>query len=361
MALSHLIIVILLTILSTVLRLAHTGLTLISTTEKVANSVRKTTGNVVGDTALLTGNTKFGVGIKTANAGLNSVHNVVHAGLGIANKGLKIGIKFLQKVISRLRDIFLISLPVMLVIELSIFIIFVTSAAGFISLYTSSKDGILTFSEDTLSSIGTTGGVKTDVESSGETTSSVGKPEGISDESWNSADETGKKVALFAYNAIKDPPNGQPMKYQQGQTPVGVYDCSTFVCAVLEGSMHKTFKGVDCSGYDFKTNCKADLAGYSATGGMITHTNSIPGCKKGRFSDNPDNAQPGDIFLVTGHVMIYIGKRDDGTHIIAHASSQNGHCSSDISLSDGNLDVGFSEVWSKNSEIIRTSILLGTN
>ena len=364
MTLSHLVIVIILTILSFILRLAITGLTLVSAGESALNTTRKVAGDATVTALKVTGHKKTATGIKAVNTGAGAVHTVTRTGLKVATKGLKIGLRFLQKVISRLRDIFLISLPVMLAIELAILIIFLASSAGFLSLYAASKDGVLAFNEETLGSLGTTGSMSTDGEegsSESGSSSNVTKPEGISDASWNSADETGKKVALFAYNAIIDPPNGTAMKYQQGNTPVGVYDCSTFVCAVLEGSMHKTFSGKDCSGYDFKTNCKGDLAEYSATKGMQSIVNSKPGCKKGLFSNNPENAQPGDVFLVTGHVMIYVGCRDDGTHIIAHASTQNGKCSSDIALTDRNLDVGFSEVWSKNSEIIRTSVLLGTN
>lgn len=367
MALSHLIIVIVLTIISLVLRLAHTGLTLTSTAltaaESGLNGARVVGGAAASGTLKATGHKKIGTGVQVANRGMDLIHTAFQTGVRTATTGLKIGIKFLQKVVSKVRDIFLLSLPVMLVIELVIFLIFLTSAAGFISLYTANKDGVLTFSEDVLGSLGTTGTMSTDgsEEVEGGSSSNVTKPEGISDASWNSADETGKKVALFAYNAITNPPGGKPMTYQQGNTPVGVYDCSTFVCAVLQGALNKNFKGQDVGGYDFNTNCKADLTGYMATGEMITTTNGVPGCKKGVFSQNPENAQPGDIFLVTGHVMIYIGCRDDGTHIIAHASTQNGNCSPDIALSSSNQDVGFSEVWSKNSQIIRTSILVGTN
>ena len=85
-----------------------------------------------------------------------------------------------------------------------------------------------------------------------------------------------------------------------------------------------------------------------------------PQSKIGTTATSLDSALPGDILLKVGHVGIYVGKNDNGEHVMVHASSSvNPKCKGDINLSDGqNLQVGFSRV-SGRYDIIRPSILLG--
>lgn len=360
--------IVLLTALSIALRLTITGINLAGHVEKAGNVIRKGAERSAEVSLYASGHKKAAVAAKVTNR----TFDVAYGGVRIAGKAAAKGAKFMAKktiqladfAIRKLRDFLLMLSPAVIAYDLIIFLMLLCASAGFITLYTTTDDkGNVVFDEEVTSRLGTTGHLSTNGDDKGEDSSSAGvkKPDGISVESWKSADATGKKVASFAAQQIFDPPNGKPMTYQQGNTPVGVYDCSTFVCAVLEGSTHKTFSGEDCPGYDFKTNCKADLQDYQYTGAMQSTVNGKPGSNLGNFANNPDKAQPGDILLNGGHVMIYIGRRDDGTDIICHASSSGGHCSSDIALSDRNLDVGFSEVWSKNSDIIRPSILLGLN
>lgn len=361
--------IVLLTLLSIALRLTATGIELAGHVESAGNKIRKGVERSTEASLHISGHHKTGFAVGASNRTFDIAYGGVRRVGKVVAKGgqfaLKQGAKFLAFIVDKLRDLLLMLSPMVIAIDLIIFVVLVASSAGFLVLYTTTdENGNMVFDEEVVSSLGTTGGLSTDGEEDSEgksDSSGVSKPEGISDDSWNSADATGKKVAAFAAQQILNPPGGTPMKYQQGNTPVGVYDCSTFVCAVLEGSCKKTFSGADCDGYDFSTNCKADLADYQNTYAMISTVGAKPGCNKGSFASNPDAAQPGDILLNGDHVMIYVGRRDDGTDIIAHASSSNGHCSKDIALSNRDQDVGFSEVWSKNSDIIRPSILIGTN
>lgn len=192
-------------------------------------------------------------------------------------------------------------------------------------------------------------------------TSNVGnKPEGLSDESWNKADDIGKKIVAFACDSILNPPNGTYLLYQQGNTPVGYADCSVFVCAVFEGALNKTFGGADApDGYDFSVNRKSDLKGYVTTYGMEDVVASKPSCKIGSTGSSIDSALPGDVLLTNGHVGIYVGKNEKGNHVMVHAStSNNPNCKGDINLEDGQkLQVGFSGV-NRSYEIIRPSKIL---
>lgn len=192
-----------------------------------------------------------------------------------------------------------------------------------------------------------------------ESTSS--KPLGITSESWNKADDVGKRIVQVAVNSILNPPNGKYLLYMQGNTGVGYADCSVYVCAVLEEALNKTFSGVDApDGYDFSINKKSDLKGYVTTWGMqrIVRGNLLS--RIGSTSSSLHLAQPGDILLNDGHVGFYVGVNEDGKHVMVHASTDtNPNCSGDIALSDGKkLEVGFSQVWG-TYDIIRPSILLG--
>lgn len=188
-----------------------------------------------------------------------------------------------------------------------------------------------------------------------------GKPAGLSEESWSKADAVGKKIAAFASDTTINPPNGKYLLYKQGNTPVGYADCSVFVCGVLEGALNRTFAGGDApNGYNFAVNRKRDLKGYVPTSSMRQIVRKKPQSKIGTTATNIDSALPGDILLKVGHVGIYVGKNENGEHVMVHASTSiNPKCKGDINLSDGqNLQVGFSRVSGKY-DIIRPTILLG--
>lgn len=191
--------------------------------------------------------------------------------------------------------------------------------------------------------------------------SDMSKPQGITEESWNSADDIGKKVVKMACDPILNPPNGKTLIYKQGNTPQGYADCSTFVCAVLQGALNKSFNGDNtASGYDFSSNKKADLQTYFHTALMQDYVSKQSGISQGFFNDNKDSAKPGDILLTSGHVGIFVGVNENGDYVMVHASTENGNCKEDINLTTGRHDVGFSKVTS-NFLIVRTSKLVEGN
>lgn len=293
---------------------------------------------------------------KPRSSDKSTVGKITAVGISATNNSLK----FLHFVVSKLRNILLLIVPHIIVIDLIIFTVLMASSAGAIALFTTTDEsGGLIFDEDAMASLGSSKSEGDNEGSSSSSSEDVTKPEGISSDSWNSADDVGKKIAAFAYKQIQDPPNGEPMRYGQGVNEIGVYDCSTFVCAVLEGSVSKTFSGEDCDTYDFHSMHKGNLSGYLYTGAMQGVVNGKSESKIGHYPDNPDLAKPGDILLSSSHVMIYLGRKEDGTDVVVHASSSSGGCSSDVSLSDSDLQVGISVIWSKNCDIVRPSKLLG--
>ena len=249
-------------------------------------------------------------------------------------------------IIARVRDLIGIVGSAFIVVEFIILVVVVVCAMSFNVLFSNG--------DETLTS-------KTSYKSDVQTTvSDDARPIGISEDSWNSADEVGKKVVSFACNAITNPPNGTYLLYRQGDTGVGYADCSVFVCAVIEGSTHRTFAGLEApDGYDFSVNKKSDLKSYKTTYAMDTTVNSRSECIVGYTDTSIDFAKPGDILLKDGHVGIYVGVNENGDHVMVHASSHtNPHCNGDINLSDGQkLEVGFSKI-SGNYRIIRTSTLI---
>lgn len=278
-------------------------------------------------------------------------------GIEVANLGVATSIAFIRVVafvVSRVRDLMSMIASLMILIDAIVLVLlFVTAGSTVALFYENDVDGSII------------GGANSQI-SSGSNSSLDGsfsgsKPLGISDESWNKADATGKKIISFAANTILNPPNGKYLLYMQGDTGVGYADCSVFVSGVLEGALNKTFSGVDApNGYDFANNKKSDLQGYVTTYGMESIINKKPLSKIGTTRTSLSVALPGDILLTDGHVGFYVGKNENGIDVMVHAStSTNPTCSGDITLSDGkNLEVGFSRVWG-DYDIIRPSILLG--
>lgn len=277
--------------------------------------------------------------------------------VGVAKVGIATSISLLKVsafVVSRVRDLMSLIASCMLLIDAIFLVLLLCTGGAAVSLfYDTDVDGSLIGSVNSQVVGGTS--------SSTNGSFSGGKPTGISDESWNKADDIGKKVIAFATSSILNPPNGKYLLYMQGNTGVGYADCSVFVCAVLEGALNKTFSGMDApDGYDFATNKKSDLKGYVTTYGMEDVIRNKPESKIGTTKTSLSLAMPGDILLTDGHVGIYVGKNENGDDVMVHAStSDNPTCSGDIALSDGkNLEVGFSRVWG-DYDIIRPSILLG--
>lgn len=201
---------------------------------------------------------------------------------------------------------------------------------------------------------------------------STAVPEGIDPNSWNTASNWGKRVASEAIRSSTmtlDVPgtqsNNKHLVYQQGNTPVGVYDCSVFVAAIYE-SLGKTTTGGDKTGgnYDFKTNKKSDLQTYLTTTGLNAF---FAGKQKENIGtvfvgDWESKIQPGDMVLLSGHVGIYVGKNLAGTHMMAHAGSPSAQVYYDTAFKNPGTQVGLGYLgfkasdWSSQMLIIRPHV-----
>lgn len=274
--------------------------------------------------------------------------------VGVATSILSI--RVIAFIVSRIRDLVTFIGSFVVLLDVIILIVVIVCSSASLVLFTSADvDGslILNNASHRISA--------SNKEKGKVSTEDTSKPEGITSESWNKADSVGKNIVTFACSSIFNPPNGTPLIYKQGNTPVGYADCSVFVCAVFEGSLKKTFGGIDApSGYDFSKNRKSDLKGYVTTYGMEDVLKSKPQALIGTTKSSMDYANPGDVLLTDGHVGIYVGKNDKGQDIMVHASTNiDASCSDSINLEGtNNLHVGFSVVYG-NYNIIRPSILLG--
>lgn len=160
-------------------------------------------------------------------------------------------------------------------------------------------------------------------------------PEGIDEGDWNKASDLQKQIAKTAYVAatMKFPKAGNPsdanpaggLRYEQGNTPIGVYDCSTFVSGVLEANGLRSDGGKrDGEPYNFETMKKADLVNYEFTGAELTSWERGNGFT-GTFNGDTSGMTPGDIIVDSEHVAIYVGKNKAGKGVFAHASSPGNH------------------------------------
>lgn len=269
----------------------------------------------------------------------------------LAKVGVGMSISFMKVtafIISRIRDLLgFVGIHVFL-FEIIILLIVIVSASTFTFIL--GDDSIYT---------GSSSVVRNEFSSS----YSGAKVENISDDSWKSTDWVGKQVAAYASEVVTNPPNGTRLIYKQGDTDVGFADCSVFVCGVIEGSLNKTFSGVEApKGYDFAKNKKSDLKEYRTTYSMRDVVNKKKDCIIGNTTSDIDKIRSGDILLRGEHVGIYVGTNESGEHIMVHASThENPYCNGDVNLSDGKkLDVGFSKIL-KEYTIIRTSKLVGGN
>lgn len=264
-------------------------------------------------------------------------------------------IRILAFIVSKIRDFIGFLGSFIVIIDVIVLIVVLVSSTSFLVLFNDSDVNGKLIANNASQQMSNSSSGKSNISNIG------GKPAGLSSESWNKADDVGKKIISFACNSIINPPNSTPLIYQQGDTPVGYADCSVFVCAVFEGALNKTFGGLDApNGYDFSKNRKSDLQGYLTTYGMEGVLQSKPQSRIGSTGTSLESAQPGDVLLTDGHVGLYVGKNENGEHVMVHASSHsNPHCNGDINLSDGQkLDVGFSRIG-RSYIIIRPSKLLG--
>jgi len=194
-------------------------------------------------------------------------------------------------------------------------------------------------------------------------------PKGIDEKSWSKADEWGQKIASQAIQSATmtvDTPrtssNGGHLVYQQGNTPVGVYDCSTFVSGVFESFGVLTTGGKREGNYDFKTGRKSDLKAYMATAGMRAFYAGKSDMQVGTLwsGDWESKLWPGDLLLMSGHVAIYVGKNSNGEHIMAHAASPSAFTFYDTSLTKKGRQVGLAPISNLKSRSGPISIIRPT-
>lgn len=315
--------------------------------------------------------TFIAISLKLSASGLELANKVTgrlsknNKTVGVARLGIATSVALMRVIafiISRVRDVISFVGSFVIVIDVIVLVVVLIVSSSYIAMFTDfDESGNLMLNTTGLYLSQLSDGTSSGSDSGNNTTSSVGKPAGLSEDSWSKADAIGKMIASFASDSIINPPNGTYLLYKQGNTPVGYADCSVFVCAVFEGALKKTFSGLDApNGYDFSVNRKSDLAGYVTTYGMEDVVRNNPSAKIGSTTSSLDSALPGDILLTDGHVGIYLGKNENGEHVMVHAStSTNPNCNGDILLSDGQkLQVGFSRVR-RTYDIIRPSILLG--
>lgn len=276
-------------------------------------------------------------------------------------------LRLLASIIARIRDLLAVSGVFLTILGLILLMLIVSVSGGFLVLFTQAdSDGGVTWNPDlNLANYSSKG---SNVVEGSSNLAGVKKPEGVSEASWNSADEVGKRVASYACSVIDNPPNGQKLKYMQGDTPVGYADCTVFVCGAIEGAIKKTFDGSPApNGYDFSVNCKADLTGYRYVPSMEEVMDKDTSCIVGQVRTSIDKARPGDVLLRRNrHVSIYVGQLDDGRHILVNASdSSDGgrnavYCFDNPTLTEGgSSECGYMEVWGDDDYIIRTSKLVG--
>lgn len=183
-------------------------------------------------------------------------------------------------------------------------------------------------------------------------TGNAAVPSGIKADEWNKASQTQRILANTAITAAVMPfpgsksndTNSGHLVYEQGDTPVGWYDCSTFISAVLE-SNGLTVGGKKRNGkpYNFKTDRKRNLQDYRPTSGMLS---AWSGKAVGRVGQSgwKNKVLPGDIIVNGHHVVMYVGTNSKGVQLIAHAGSHRSHVWYDTLLNQSGKQVGISRL-----------------
>ena len=281
---------------------------------------------------------------------------------GVVSVGLTASASFVRLsafIVARVRDGVGVMGSIASVMGVAIFLAVTVSASSFMLLFTDTDEtGNLALKK--LETPSTTSSVSG---SSSIGSYSGGIVPGISEESWNSADDVGKAVAYFASDAVLNPPNGKHLEYNNWDrfAPVGEFDCITFAEAVLQGTVRKTVEGKDTKkGFDFKTDNKRDLEKRVNCPTMLALVKAKPECIVGKAGTSMDKAQPGDLIVSDSHIAIYVGKNTKGKHVIVHASSPRGWCKDNVLLTgDANLEVGFAQCKYTSYVIARTSKFVG--
>lgn len=202
-------------------------------------------------------------------------------------------------------------------------------------------------------------GTKSETEDTTEESSvgggSTAVPENMDPEEWAKADDTGQKFASTAITSSIMPfpgtsgdINNGHLVYQQGNTPVGYYDCGVFISAVYEAN------GVLQSGekrtggpYDFKTMKKSDLQDYRVTSATMSFVKSErPEAIIATMSESGWESKmvPGDIMVSGQHISIYVGKNKDGVQLVAHAGSTTSKTYYDVMLTEKGKMVGLKKL-----------------
>lgn len=299
-------------------------------------------------------------GLQAATGGTMTKTNqkLVLEGAGLAVKGLKHLILLL--------DIVIVSIAIFLAIAL-VYSLFIggsfVAIAGAISSGILPLDGSVPSGGDDGSSSSDDGN-KDDDKSKDKDDSGGGNadindstdlPKGMDKKEWDRADDMGKALANVAISSstMKFPGsksndiNNGHLVYQQGNTPVGYYDCSTFISGVHEAIGYKLNGSKRKGGkYDFKKDKKSDLQDYQPTSSHFSMAMSKKGSHVTYVGDKgwEKKMVPGDVMVVSGHVAMYVGKNTNGDRVVAHAGSRSSKVFYDVGLSKNGKMVGLKKL-----------------
>lgn len=291
--------------------------------------------------------------IRKNNSKNNNLVKAVELGIGFTANS----IKTLSFIISRVRDVIISLGTIVMLFEVAMLIIFLVSSSAFVSLFSSqNEEGKLV-----LSSLTSSGVVRTSTLNKQKDNSGVSKPEGLSSESWNASDDIGRKVAYQACKPLFELKGDNILRYGLGSTALHYTDCSAFVCQVLQEGFHKTFDNKDTEvGFDFANCLRNNTKHIFVTSAMLSYvTNFKREAYIGTVSpDNLSICQTGDILVNMNHTVIFLGKNERGVYVTCEASSSRVTCWDNINL-DGNKTrtVGFKGIYSTYS-VVRPSKLL---
>lgn len=154
-------------------------------------------------------------------------------------------------------------------------------------------------------------------------------PKDMDPKEWAKASPLQQSIALNAmvYSTMDMPKGGvkkghNKLVYEQGNTGIGHYDCSTFMTSVLESlGLNDKLKRIDRK-YDFQTMKKSDLTDFMSSRQYTSYYKGKPELIATNSNEAgwKDKLVPGDMLVMDGHVMFYVGKNKDGVQLVAHSA-----------------------------------------
>lgn len=175
---------------------------------------------------------------------------------------------------------------------------------------------------------------------------------------WAKSSEIGRQTAFWAIEAIQNGANGQKLRYRQGNTPIGWYDCMVFATGSLANSGY-TLGGTNISDgknnrykypYNVDKHKKSDLFIPGSTSMFLASVKG--GSAKAKILFDPPNGPgswteklvAGDMLLMPGHIAVYLGKNKDGKPMMSHAASPRSTGGGDVLMKSKGTQVVFQEL-----------------